>query len=90
MFDDGGYRPYAPVLVLQGDADEEVSSRRCAGFVERSRSSGGEIEIKLYPGATHGFDDPGRRRQDVIANAAAKADALVRAQAFFSRLVAAR
>lgn len=83
MFDDG-YQPYAPVRVLQGDADEEVSPRRCAALVEKSRAHGGDIEITLYPGATHDFDDPGRYRQSVEANRAAKADALTRAQAFIA------
>jgi carboxymethylenebutenolidase len=86
-FFDDGYLPYAPVRVLQGDADEEVSAKRCAAFVEKSRAHGGDIEIVLYPGATHDFDDPGPRRQSVSANAAAKADALVRAQAFFAAQV---
>jgi dienelactone hydrolase len=86
-FFDDGYLPYAPVRVLQGDADEEVSAKRCAAFVEKSRARGGDIEIMLYPGATHDFDDPGPRRQSVSANVAAKADALVRAQAFFAAQV---
>jgi dienelactone hydrolase len=90
MFEDSGYRPYAPVLLLQGDADEEVSPRRCAALVERSRAHGGAIEIKLYPGATHDFDDPGRARQSIDANVAAKADAVPRAQTFFARLVEGR
>ena len=83
MFDDG-YSPYAPVRVLQGDADEEVSPRRCARLVEESHAHGGDIEITLYPDATHDFDDPGPRRQRVEANRAAKADAVLRAQAFFA------
>src|SRR5437879_6053159 len=62
-FDTTGYRPYAQVRVFHGSADEEVSPRRCASFVEKSRAQGGEIAIKVYPGATHDFDDPGRRRQ---------------------------
>jgi len=82
-FDDG-YRPYAPVRVLQGDADEEVSPKRCARLVDKSRAHGGDIEITLYPGATHDFDDPGRRRQSVEANRAAKAEAMPRAEAFFA------
>jgi dienelactone hydrolase len=86
-FFDEGYLPYAPVRVLQGEADEEVSVRRCAAFVERSRAHSGDIEITLYPGATHGFDDPSRRRQDLNANVAAKADALMRARAFFDAQV---
>jgi carboxymethylenebutenolidase len=89
MFDHG-YRPYAPVLVLQGDADEEVSPKRCAALVKRSRAEGGDIDIKLYPGSTHDFDDPGPHRQGVAANVVAKADALARAQAFFARLVEGR
>ncbi|MGA8616095.1 MAG: dienelactone hydrolase family protein [Xanthobacteraceae bacterium] len=86
IFDDG-YLPYAPVKVLQGDADEEVSPRRCASFVEKSRAHGGDIDIMFYPGATHGFDDPGPRRQNLNANVAAKADALTRARAFFDAQV---
>jgi carboxymethylenebutenolidase len=86
MFDDGGFRPYAPVRVLIGDADEEVSPKRCANLVARSRAQGGDIEITLYPGATHDFDDPGRNRQSVAANVGAKAAALIQAPAFFSRL----
>ena len=86
-FFDAGYLPYAPVRVLQGDADEEVSPRRCAAFVERSRAVGGNIDITLYPGATHDFDDPGARRQSLKANVAAKVDALMQAQAFFAEQV---
>jgi dienelactone hydrolase len=78
-----GISPYAPVRVLQGDADEEVSPRRCAAFVGRSKAQGGDIDIVLYPGATHDFDDPGRSRQALIANASAKDDAMARAQQLF-------
>src|SRR5262249_17526342 len=73
-----GMRPYAPVRVLQGDADEEVSPRRCVGLVDRSRARGGDIEIVVYPGATHDFDDPGQARQAIAPNVRAKADAMTR------------
>ena len=63
---------------------KKLSPRRCARLVEKSRARGGDIEITLYPGATHDFDDPGPRRQRVEANRAAKADAVPRAQAFFA------
>ncbi len=86
-----GYRPYAPVMVFHGTADEEVSSARCRRFVEASRSAGGDIEIRVYRGATHGFDDPGRRRQRIRANAEAAEDAMERAQHFLAeRLDAGR
>jgi len=87
-FDDG-YRPYAPVRVFHGSADEETSPRRCNAFVEKSRKAGGDIAITLYPGAVHGFDDPGRVRQSNPANAKAKADATARALRFFAEKLAA-
>jgi carboxymethylenebutenolidase len=77
-----GLLPYAPVRVFHGTADEEVSARRCDDFVKLSRTRGADIEITLYPGAEHGFDDPGRKRQSEAANAAAKADATARVLAF--------
>jgi carboxymethylenebutenolidase len=88
-FDDG-YRPYAPVRVFHGTADEEVSYRRCNTLVERSRKAGGDIDITLYPGATHGFDDPGRARQNNPANRSAKDDATERALRFFAERLAGR
>jgi dienelactone hydrolase len=84
---DGGYRPYAPVRVFHGTADAETSSRRCNAFVARSRRDGGDIAITLYPGATHGFDDPSRARQLNPANARAKADAIARALRFFAEQI---
>jgi carboxymethylenebutenolidase len=78
------YKPYASVRVLMGEADEEVSPKICEHFVDRSRAQGADIEITLYPGASHDFDDPGRNRQTLPANAAAKADAMTRAERFFT------
>jgi dienelactone hydrolase len=86
QFDDG-LTPYAPVRVFQGSADEEVSPRRCKRLVDRSLAKGGDIALTLYPGATHDFDDPGRTRQGVEANASAKADAMARAQKFFAQQI---
>lgn len=84
-FDKDGYLPYAPVLVFHGTADEEVSSRVCGRLVDRSRELGGDIEIHFYKGATHSFDDPGRKRRRVRANAEANEDATERAERFFAR-----
>ena len=82
-----GYKPYAPVRVFSGLDDEEVSAERCARLVEASRLSGGTIDIALYPGATHDFDDPGARRQRVPANAAAADDAVRRALTFMAAML---
>jgi carboxymethylenebutenolidase len=85
QFDSKPFRPYAPTLVFHGTADEEVSYKRCAALVHRSRESGGNVEIKIYPGATHSFDSPSRKRRGVDANATATEDALERSLRFFAR-----
>jgi dienelactone hydrolase len=82
-----GYKPYAPVLVFGGAEDEEVSAARCARLVDASRAKGGEIAITVYPGATHDFDDPGRKRQSVPANVEAARDAVAQATAFMARML---
>src|SRR5262249_98662 len=69
QFDQQAFRPYAPVLLLHGTADEEVSYKRCVTLAEQSRAASGNIEIKIYPGATHSFDSPTRKRQSNDANA---------------------
>jgi dienelactone hydrolase len=38
-----------------------------------------------YAGATHDFDDPGKKRQSVPGNAAAREDALRRAAEIFGK-----
>ena len=86
-FDDG-HLPYAPVQVFHGTADEEVSYRRCRRLVQRSGKAGGDIDITLYPGATHGFDDPGRARQNIPANRSAKDDATASALRFVAERLA--
>jgi carboxymethylenebutenolidase len=81
---EGGYKPYAPVRVFMGLADEEVSPKRCKALVDGSRAEGGDMAITLYPGATHSFDDPSTKRQKVEANAEATEDAVERAVKFFA------
>ena len=85
-----GIKPYAPVRVFQGSADEEVSPKRCAELVAKSRAHGGDIEFQLYPDATHDFDDPGTDRRSVPANVAAANDAFPRAANFFATILRAK
>jgi carboxymethylenebutenolidase len=73
------------VRVFHGSEDEEVSPRRCAAFVEKSRGQSGDIRIHIYRDATHGFDDPSAKRQQVAANAVAATRAIRRATRFFAR-----
>jgi dienelactone hydrolase len=84
-FDAQGYRPYARVLAFHGTGDEETSPKLCQRFIERSRELGSDITLKLYPGASHGFDDPGR--QKVSANRNASADARASSEALFEQIL---
>jgi carboxymethylenebutenolidase len=78
-----GYMPYAPVMVLIGTADEEVSPEQCRSLATRSSGNGGRIALVLYKDATHDFDSPTRSRQRVPANGKAAVDAVKRIQVFF-------
>jgi dienelactone hydrolase len=71
----------APIAMFLGSDDEEVSPAICQHVAERSREAGARIDVTLYPGATHDFDDPGGKRQSVPGNQAAKQDAMERATA---------
>lgn len=78
-------RTTAPIALLLGSDDEEVSPARCQEMAERSIAAGSKVDVVLYPGATHGFDDPGRSRQSIPGNRFALEDALKRAIAFVER-----
>jgi dienelactone hydrolase len=77
------YMPYAPLLMLIAGNDEEVSPGVCAQFAERVRAGGAPLEVVVYEGAEHAFDDPGATRQSREANRRATQDAMTRAEAFF-------
>lgn len=68
----------APVFVFLASDDEEVSPRVCARVLAHATPAG-LVHVTTYLGATHDFDDPGRARQAIRGNRAARADALQRA-----------
>jgi dienelactone hydrolase len=78
-----GYHAGVPTTVFLAGKDEEVNPEICrkvlAGAIADLGDGKRTIEIINYDGATHDFDDPGKARQSVPANAAAKADAMARA-----------
>ena len=49
-------RPTAPVLMLIGANDNYSGVKLCAAYAERLRAAGGQVALKTYPGAHHGFD----------------------------------
>lgn len=63
------YQPYAPLLILIGEADDWTPAAPCVALVETARQHGANLQIHTYPGAWHGFDNPGiakvRLRKDV-------------------------
>ena len=72
-------RTSAPITMFLGSADEEVNPDYCEKVAERSLAAGTKIDVIMYPGATHDFDDPGETRQGVRGNVTAKADAMAKA-----------
>jgi dienelactone hydrolase len=82
-----GYRPYARVEVFIGTADEEVSPEACQRLAAENARLGGGVDLTVYPGATHDFDDPANHRQDLPANSAARASATAQATEFFDAIL---
>jgi dienelactone hydrolase len=72
----------AVIAMFLGSDDEEVSPVICRHVADASREVGTRIDVTLYQGATHDFDDPGGRRQSVPGNQAAREDVLRKAAAF--------
>jgi dienelactone hydrolase len=83
-FEDEPLRPYAPLLILHGTDDEEVSHTHCVRLAEEAGEAGASIEVKLFDDATHGFDSPTRNRQELAANRDAHAEATKLALDFFA------
>jgi len=84
-----GFRAYAPVEIFIGTADEEVSHDRCRAFAAGA-GAGAPVGFNSFAGATHSFDDPGRRRQSVPANAAATRTVRERLAQYFEQALAPR
>jgi carboxymethylenebutenolidase len=81
----GEYRAYAPIQMLLASDDEEVNPKKCEAFAVRAKAAGSDLQVHVYPGAQHNYDDPGTKKQSVAANKAATEDTFRRAEAFFGR-----
>jgi carboxymethylenebutenolidase len=80
------YRPYTPTVMFIGSEDAEVAPVPCRQLAEQVRLRGvSHFDMIWYEGATHSFDDPGKRRQSDAANRDARADSMRRAEQFFER-----
>lgn len=56
------FMPYAPLLLLIGEADDWTPAAPCVALTETARANGAPMQIHLYPGAWHDFDNPGIKR----------------------------
>ncbi len=89
-----------PLLILIGEADDWTPAAPCKQLAQAASARGEAVDIKLYQGAFHDFDHPGRpltQRGDLAytasgsgkattgTNLAAREDALERVPAFLAR-----
>ena len=62
------YTPYAPTLILTGEADDWTPAEHCVALTRIAKKQGALLDIVTYPGAHHAFDRlnlPQRYRPDV-------------------------
>jgi dienelactone hydrolase len=92
----GLWRPYLPILILMGGADDWTPPEDCAALAEQARAQHAPVEWKLYPGAYHDFDAPSKPlRERSVATPAGSAhtgtdseardDAVATSTAFLAR-----
>lgn len=53
----GEYQALAPLLILTGEKDDWTPAEPCRELARRSHAAGYPVEIKIYPGAHHAFDN---------------------------------
>lgn len=51
------FSAYAPLLILVGEKDDWTPAESCVSLAARSRSRDEPVDIVVYPGAYHGFDE---------------------------------
>jgi dienelactone hydrolase len=75
-------------MILIGDADDWTPAARCVRWYESVSRNGHTLDLKIYPGALHGFDSP--RAPHIFAghlagrDPAAAEDAIARTHSFFA------
>jgi dienelactone hydrolase len=95
------YAPYAPLLILIGEAHDWTPAAPCIEMAKRSKAAGAPMDIVTYPGAHHSFDrinlpvryrpevrnlnKPDRLGATVGEHPQARADAMKRTLEFFER-----
>jgi len=65
------------VVVVDGGSQDRTA--------ERAKAAGSPLQVHVYPGASHNYDDPGKAHQSVPANHKATEDTFRRAEAHFAK-----
>lgn len=97
------YRPYAPLLILIGEADDWTPAEPCRELSSIAQQQGAAVDIVTYPDAHHSFDrvglpvryrpnvrnlnKPDRLGATVGENPKAREDAVRRTREFFAALL---
>jgi dienelactone hydrolase len=55
-FANADLRPYAPERIYIGERDDMTPAEACVNLAKSLQRSGGEVAVKVYPGAEHDFD----------------------------------
>ena len=71
-----------PVLILHGDLDQPGLTSFARKFASARKSAGKQVELVIYPGVGHAWDQP--RSPIYVYDANATADARSRTIAFFT------
>lgn len=80
----GEYKPYAHPMLTVGSADEEVSPKVCETFGKRAKRGGADLELIVFQGAEHNYDDPSKKKQSNPADQQATAETMRRATQLFA------
>lgn len=92
-----GWTSTIPMLVLMGAEDVWTPTPPCQAFLTGAIGRGARIQVQVYPGAYHGFDNPSQPRRElpeyrtragvvpiVGTDPAARQDVLTRVPAFLA------
>jgi dienelactone hydrolase len=80
----GEYKPYAHLLLMVAAADEEVSQKVCETFAARAKRGGADLDLVVFEGADHNYDDPGKKKQSNPANQRATEETMRQAERLFA------
>lgn len=82
-----GWRKPVPALALVAGADTVVDPAACPKVFEQLKEDGADIDLVIYPGADHVFDDPFLAPKDRhMYDAEAHADATRRYETFLAEI----